>query len=110
MNDLTKFGRCVKLHRQHLKINAYNFAIAANIDFTQLSNIERGTNIPTIRVVVAILNALNMSFAECVNETNIIDSKEKYKNFVSNSLDSFSDDDLLYLLEIAKTFHKNIEV
>lgn len=108
MFDVKEFGKSIKTHRKKLKISAYNFAIAANIDFTYLSNIERGTNIPTIKTVVSILNAFNMSFSECINNTTI-NQKDRYKNIINCSLNTFDEKDLLYLLKIAETFHQGIE-
>lgn len=108
MFDEKEFGKNIKEIRESMSLSSYDFAIAANINYTYLSNIEHGKSIPTAKTAVAILNVLNMTYEECVN-SNSFKIKESYKSIISNTLNLMNDDDLNFLLDLIRIFKANLE-
>lgn len=109
MFDQKKFGESIRNYRKRLGLTNYNFAIAANINYTHLSNIESGKKVVTAKTAIAILNILNLTFGECM-EDSTSHLKEVYKNVISTSLDLLEDSDLDFILNVAKSFNTNVEV
>lgn len=108
MFDEKEFGKSIRRIRKLMSIKSYDFAIAANINYTYLSNIENGKSIPTAKTAVAILNVLNMTYEECINSDSF-KIKESYKNIISNIIDSMTEEDLTFLLQLIKIFKANSE-
>lgn len=109
MFDKNKFGKSIRNYRKSLGLSNYNFAIAANINYTHLSNIESGKKAITAKTAISILNILNLTFSECM-EDSTSHLKEVYKNVISSSLDQLEEHDMDFILNVAKSFNANIEV
>jgi len=61
MFDEKELGKNVKRIRKLMCIKSYDFAITANLNYTHLSDIENGRNIPTAKTAINILNTLNFT-------------------------------------------------
>jgi len=108
MFDEKEFGKSVKRIRKLLCIKSYDFAIAANLNYTYLSNIENNKSIPTAKTAISILNTLNMTYEECINSDSFR-IKETYKNIISNIINSMTEEDLIFLLQLIRIFKTNQE-
>lgn len=108
MFDYKEFGKFVKNNREKLKLSCFDLAITADINYSALSNIERGNIIPTTKTIVAILNALNKSFSdfECMEDNSI---KDTYKIMLERILNNMNKQDLLFLLNVAEIYKSGNE-
>ena len=60
------FGRAVKARRLQLKLSQESLAFHAGLHRTYISDIERGLKCPSLRVVIRIAYALDMSAPDLV--------------------------------------------
>ncbi len=100
MFNKTEIGENLKKYRLALGLSTYNFAIAIDLDYTYLSKIEKGVEIPTTKTMVRILNNLNISFKEFLNSE--VTTKKLYVEMIRKQLLNLTTDDLEYLSEIMK--------
>lgn len=106
MFDKKLFGTNIRNYRKELGLSIYEFSIMIDVNYTHLTNIELGRRIPTARVVVSILNGLNMTYDECINNTDF-NTREFYKNIINSSLNLFKSKELDFILDVAKSFNLN---
>lgn len=70
MSDIDKaFGTVVKTRRIQLGISQESLAFRAGLHRTYISDIERGLKCPSLRVVLRLAYALDMSAADLVQKT-----------------------------------------
>ena len=63
------FGRVLRRHRSEKNISQEELAFLAGVDRTFVSRLERGIRQPTITTVIGIGQALGISAADLVRET-----------------------------------------
>lgn len=100
MFNKSEIGENLKKYREALGLNTYNFAIAIDLDYTYLSKIERGVELPTSKTMVRILNILNMSFKEFLGGE--VTAKKLYIEMIRRQLLNLTTDDLVYLSDVVK--------
>lgn len=64
--DSQRVGALVKEHREYKKLSQGDLAKAADVAKQAISNLERGTVVPTLTTLRAIGNVLNISMAEFI--------------------------------------------
>lgn len=64
---ITAFGERIRLLRQEKGLTMEKLAANANIEYRQLSDVERGKTNATISTVGALAKALNISISEIMN-------------------------------------------
>ncbi len=94
-----EFGKNIKRIREAMSMSNYDFAIAVDIDYSYLSNIECGRTIPTVKRVIAILNELNLTYEECIH-SDFSKVKEFYHNNIRNKMNLLTEEDLNFLLQL----------
>jgi len=103
MFNKAEIGENLKKYREALGLNTYNFAVAIDLDYTYLSKIERGVEIPTSKTMVRILNTLNMSFKEFLGGE--VTAKKLYIEMIHKQLLDLTAADLLYLSDVVKSLN-----
>lgn len=63
------FGEVLRRHRSEKNISQEELAFLAGVDRTFISRLERGIRQPTITTIIGIGQALGVSAAELVRET-----------------------------------------
>lgn len=100
MFDINKFGSTVRFVRKSKGLTILQFALELSISDRYLAQIETGSKIPSIELVVWILNYFGMNFEQMNtffdSETNL--TNIEYKNML-HLLDS---EDCLYLYDMLK--------
>ena len=69
MDIRVKFGERVRLRREELGLSQEEFAFQSGIHRTYVSGIERGVRNPSLTMVERIVQALDMSFSELLDDT-----------------------------------------
>lgn len=98
MFDRKKFGSTVRFIRKNKGLTILELALELNISDTYLSQIETGTKIPSVELVIWIINALGLTFEE---SNNFFDSEANlsYQNY-SNMLYLLDQTDCEYLYKL----------
>ena len=85
MFDKKLFGNRLRYYRKNKKITLDTLAEKVGIEPQYLSSIEAGKHIPTLKIIISILNALNIDYSTLINATDynctiteqIIDNSKK---------------------------------
>ena len=70
MFDNKLFGNRIKQFRQKRKLTQEQLSEIADISFSYLTHIEAGNNKPTVEVILKLINALNITYSELLNDTD----------------------------------------
>ena len=65
------FGEVLRRHRSIRDVSQEEFAFKAGVDRTFVSGLERGVRQPTITTLIGIAQALGVSAADLVRETEL---------------------------------------
>lgn len=101
MFNYKKFGETVRFLRKRKGYSVVKFALELKISNTYLSQIERGEKIPSVEVVVWILNALNLSFDDSLTFLN---SNNTLETDYLDLLDVLDDTDCEYVYDLMMNY------
>lgn len=108
MFDVSKFGPQIKKHRELMGLTRPEFGLAADISYSLLNNIEYRQNIPTVKTCIKILNTLNLTFSECMEE-NSFNKKDSYKQMIKSILLQLPSEDLNFVYNISLLYKPKVD-
>lgn len=97
MFDNKKFGKSIRKLRKLKGYGIFDFALELNINSAYLGQIERGEKIPSIDIVVSIINFFHVSINDCFLLS------EEYTTFPYNlkeKIDLINNDDSKFLYKL----------
>lgn len=102
MIDYNTIGLKIRNRRKELKISQEKLAEMCDVGTTHISHIETGNCIPSLKVFISILNALNITADSLLcNELNT--THKTYINDISETLEDCDIEDLRIITETIKT-------
>lgn len=103
MNNIKEIlGLRIRELRKQKGITQEQLAEMINIDQRNLSNIECGVTFPS-KSLGEIANALNVSLRDLFDFEHVKLTSEEMKNFICNSLDNLSDNDIKIIYRLIKS-------
>ena len=93
--QLEALGELIKKQRQQAELTLRDLAERANVSNPYLSQIERGLHEPSVRVLKAIANALNLSAESLLVQAGVLDGTEHATPAVSTVEDAVKADERL---------------
>ena len=103
MFDQKAFGEKIRFYRKERHLTLEKLSEMADISFTYLSEIEHGKHCPTIEVIAALLNALNINYSILMGGA---DNEGALNSAIINGIQDLDSDEL----KIMKTILSNLKV
>ena len=100
MFDYKNFALSIRELRERAGLSIETLAEKAGIEYTTLQRIETLVDKPSYKTALALCNALEVCFSDCLNDN--IDYREIKKKQFESRLQSLSDIQKKYVLEIIK--------
>jgi transcriptional regulator with XRE-family HTH domain len=107
--QLEALGELIRKQRQQAELTLRDLAERTNVSNPYLSQIERGLHEPSVRVLKAIANALNLSAESLLIQAGVLDGTEATDGPVTveqavNADARLSDDQRAALLSVYRSF------
>jgi transcriptional regulator with XRE-family HTH domain len=107
--QLEALGELIRKQRQQAELTLRDLAERTNVSNPYLSQIERGLHEPSVRVLKAIANALNLSAESLLVQAGVLDGTEATDAPVTveqavNADARLSDDQRAALLSVYRSF------
>lgn len=108
MIDYNTIGSKIRKRRKELNISQEKLAEFCDVGTTHISHIETGNCIPSLKVFISILNALDIT-ADALLCDELNSTQQTYINDLSEMLEDCSIEDLRIITETIKTLKTQLK-
>ena len=105
--DYLDIGQRIRAERKKQKISQEQLAEMVNCGTTHISHIETGNSIPSIKIFISIINALNLSPDELLRN-QINKAKHLLDGEVAELLDDCNDDETRIIADTIKALKASL--
>ena len=99
--DYLDIGNRIRAERTKQKISQEKLAEMVEVGATHISHIETGNTVPSIKVFIAIINALNLSSDELLRN-HVSKAKHIFEGEIADIIKDCSDDETRIIADTAK--------
>ncbi|MCI6021561.1 MAG: helix-turn-helix transcriptional regulator [Clostridia bacterium] len=107
MIDYKEIGHRIRVRRQEVNMSQEKLAELCDVGTTHISHIETGNCIPSLKVFIAILNALSCSADELLCD-ELDNAEPTYKADISRLLDDCTSRELMILTDTLKSLKTSL--
>ena len=101
MFDKHFFGERVKHFRELRSLTLLELSEKADISHNHLSRIESGKHVPTVEMILKIINALNISYSNLMNNS---ENEEILINSILDYVKNLTDDEVIFMTKLISRF------
>lgn len=95
MIDSSQFGRKIKKLRELKDFTKYEMSIQADLQYPYYCNIEAGRQLPSLKGIITIANALDTTIDDLINENEKSPERNILEKNFEKRLNNIKDDNIL---------------